>query len=324
MGEIHKLVTLHGRDRARDLVPSEDRYLVDLAAQVLGEEGVGQRGYLYSGFAMTCLPHRKPKDEGQPWKRQNGRFRLAIEPGFLVGPTGEYVTDETGADRLYGVPFGPRARLILLYLQSEAVKTNSPEVRLGQSMNDWMSRMGVSAGGTSYAAIRAQSERISACRITVSWSDDETGRSGFERANIVGGMMFMPAAGDSRQGSLWDETARLSPEFYQSLRDHPLPVNETAIRGIKNSSLSLDVYVWLCYRLKAVKKDTPVSWAALHRQFGSDVAQTWKFKQSFLPALKEALAVYPDARVDLDDKRGLILRPSRPAVPEAEARKLLG
>lgn len=323
MGEIHNLVTLHGRDRAKDLVPSEDRYLVDLAAQVIGEEQMSQPGYLYSGFAMTNLPHRRLKDDSDAWERRNGRFALMVEPGRLVGPDGDAIRDGAGKPKIIGVPYGPRARLILLYLQSEAVRTGSPEVRLGASMNNWMDRMGIRAGGTSYTAIREQSERISACRLTVSWRDD-SGKSGFERANIVGAMMFAPSTHDDRQGTLWDDTARLSPEFFKSLVEHPMPVSETAIRGIKNSSLSLDVYVWLCYRLRSLDKPTTVSWEALRSQFGPTVAQVWKFKQTFMPALKEALAVYPDALVDLDDKgKGLILRPSRPAVPDAEMRRRL-
>jgi hypothetical protein len=39
------------------------------------------------------------------------------------------------------------------------------------------------------------------------------------------------------------------------------------------------------------------------------------FRRSFKEGLALATAVYPDANVDMNDK-GLILKPSRPAVPE--------
>lgn len=302
---VHELIIRHGLSEAREMVPEKDRRLVDLAAQVLGEES-GSLGYLYSGFAMTTLPHRRPEDETAVWKRSNGRFHLLVEPGHVFDQRGDVIR--------CGVPYGARARMIMLYLQTEAIRTSSPEIRLGSNMHDWLDRMGVKAGGTSYAAIRDQARRISACRLTVGWTSED-GRSGFERANIVSAMMFVPPAGDARQGALWDETARLSHEFYNALRDHPVPVSEPAVRLIQNSSAVLDAYVWLAYRLRSLDKPTPISWAALHQQFGPEYKALKKFKEKFTETLKEALAVYPGARVDVDS-RGVILKPSPPAVPD--------
>jgi hypothetical protein len=304
VGEVHELITRYGHHAARDMVSEEDRRYVDLAATILSDEQ-GELGYLYSGFAMTALPHRRLPDDSEAWQRQNGRFSLMVEPGFIPGGDGR--------PSRQGVPYGSRARLILLYLQTEAIRTGTPIVRLGNTMHDWLERLGVKSGGSSYNAIRDQSRRLSACRLTVSWSTED-GRSGFERANIVNAMMFAPTS-DTRQGSLWDETARLSPEFFQSLCDHPLPVSEAAIRAIQNSSAVMDIYVWLCYRLRSVGKPTMVPWPALHQQFGPEYKQIRQFRAKFLPALKEALAVYPDARVEVDST-GLKLLPSRPAVPE--------
>jgi hypothetical protein len=40
-------------------------------------------------------------------------------------------------------------------------------------------------------------------------------------------------------------------------------------RAIGTRSLALDVYVWLAYRLHSLTRPTPVTWAALHGQFGA-------------------------------------------------------
>ena len=72
--KLHDLVLRHGRDMARELVPSDQRYLVDIAAAVLGDEKLSL-GYLYSGFAMTGLPHRRLPSDEQVWRRDNGRFQ---------------------------------------------------------------------------------------------------------------------------------------------------------------------------------------------------------------------------------------------------------
>jgi hypothetical protein len=73
-------------------------------------------------------------------------------------------------------------------------------------------------------------------------------------------------------------------------------------------SLAIDVYIWLAYRLHSLTKSTPVSWVAIHTQFGAGFRLVRQIKPTFLEALGLALAVYPQARVDTD-KQGLVLHP---------------
>jgi hypothetical protein len=313
--KLHDLVLQHGRDAARELVPSEQRYLVDLAAAVLGDDKLSL-AYLYSGFAMTGLPHRRLGSDDQVWRRDNGRFSLIVEPGVVL--------DERSNTVRYGVPYGSRARLILLYLQSEAIRTGSRAISLGASMHDWMAKLGVNPGGTNYKAIREQARRLSACTMTVGWRG-QGGVSGFNRASIVSAMMFVPRLGDGRQTALWDETAELSHEFFEALRQHPVPVSEAAIRCIQNSSAVIDVYIWLCYRLRDLKRSTDVPWPALHAQFGSEYKTIRQFRAKFKEILAEARAVYPGAEVEVTHG-GVRLHPSLPAVQPAlvsEARAAL-
>jgi hypothetical protein len=75
----------------------------------------------------------------------------------------------------------------------------------------------------------------------------------------------------------------------------------------------IDVYIWLAYRLHALRADTEVSWASLYTQFGSGFSRLRRFREHFLESLGLALAAYPDACVEVEE-RGLILRPSRPAI----------
>ena len=75
------------------------------------------------------------------------------------------------------------------------------------------------------------------------------------------------------------------------------------------------------YRLHSLGKPTSVSWQALHTQFGAGFALVKHLKPRFTDALRIALAVYPEARVEIE-KQGLVMHPSAPAVPKAEARLL--
>lgn len=75
------------------------------------------------------------------------------------------------------------------------------------------------------------------------------------------------------------------------------------------------------YRLHSLTRPTPVTWTALHGQFGAGFKAIRQLKPTFRDALTLALAVYPEARVDLEGN-GLVLHPSPPAVPRAEAKRI--
>ena len=100
-----------------------------------------------------------------------------------------------------------------------------------------------------------------------------------------------------------------------------MPVREEAIKAIGTRSLAIDVYIWLAYLLHALPKTTSITWPAIHGQFGAGFRLVRQIKPTFLDALAIALAVYPEAHVDVE-KEGVTLHPSAPAVPRADARRL--
>jgi hypothetical protein len=101
----------------------------------------------------------------------------------------------------------------------------------------------------------------------------------------------------------------------QTLRRHPVPVQEGAIRALSNNSQALDVYCWLAYRLRGLSGPTMITWAALMPQFGKAYGEKKEFRRRFVESLQMALAVYPDANVEVV-RGGLKLLKSCPAVPE--------
>ena len=92
-----------------------------------------------------------------------------------------------------------------------------------------------------------------------------------------------------------------------------MPVQEAAIRRLGGRSMAIDVYVWLAYRLHSLEKPTSVSWPALYNQFGAGFELIRKFRVTFKENLALALAAYPAAHVEADEK-GLTLYPSDPPV----------
>lgn len=301
MGTVHDILQLKGRQAT--LEHDFDRQVVEAAAAYMSDEDAGLR-FLYSGWCQAALPHRRLPDS-RGWQVDGDRYCLIVEPGMRRGPSGEPVH--------IGVPFGSRARLILIYLQSEALKTGSREVMLGTSLRDWMERMDIPVGGKNLMAVREQTERISRCRLT--FEVRQGNRVGLSNQNIMDSAIFLEPDGDDAQGSLFTQTAKLSQAFFEGLQRHPVPIEETAIRAISNNSMAIDIYVWLAYRLHSLSKPTPLSWRALKAQFGSGFAAANNFKRNFVPNLKLALAVYPAARVEVDEAgNGLVLYPSKPPV----------
>ena len=296
---LHQLVLIHGRERAREMVSERQRPLVDIAAEVMADES-RRIGISYTGFCLTSLPHKRLPDE-QTWEKKGHRVTLWVEPGRMKA-RGKVLT--------YGVPYGARARMILLYLQTQAVRTGSREVELGRSMRDWMERMGLSVGGETARSLREQAGRISACSLKFFWEGDA--QEGWSAGRIVNsGLRFHVP--ENAQGSLWEERVVLDETFWKALRDHPVPLQEAAIRELRDRSMSLDIYVWLAWRLHTLTKATPVSWPAIHAQFGTGFRELRHFRPRFVEALGASLAAYPEGRVDLSDN-GVVLHSSRPPV----------
>ncbi|GBR48682.1 plasmid replication initiator [Neokomagataea tanensis NBRC 106556] len=299
MGKIHSLIETNGRQGA--LALDYDRKVVETAVSYMSNED-NTVSFLYSGFAHVVLPHKRIANDAA-WQVSTDRATMVVEPGRRPSLTGtpEYV----------GVPYGSKARLILLYLQSEAVKTQSRQVDLGGSFRSWIKLMGIPQGGKSIADVREQAERIARCRLTFEFQNIGNS-SGIINQNIIDSARFFTDADGHGKTRLID-SVQLSELFFEQLMKHPIPMEESAIRSLNGLSQALDIYCWLAYRLHCLKTPTPITWAALKAQFGPGVERMAHFRSQFLSSLQMALAVYPDAKVD-SNPQGLILSPSRPPV----------
>ena len=211
MGTVHQLIERVGRQEALKWAETNaDRRAVEAAIQYMADEEVGV-GFLYSGWCQAALPHKKLSND-QVWKIETERVALVVEPGRRNIPG--------GATEWVGVPYGSRARLILLYLQTEGLRTNS------RGLHAWLVRLGIPIGGKSFRDVREQAERLSRCRLT--FHIQQGGRAGLVNQNIVDTAMFVQDPEIAGQGSLFLETARLSETFFEQLKKHPVPLEEAA------------------------------------------------------------------------------------------------
>ena len=296
MDNPSRLRLVHAVNRRRpegqpDLFGGLEPRATGLTSRVITDERVDPT-YAHPGLCLTVLPHR-PIPPSQVWRRESPYASLTVHP--LEGEDGRY----------RGVPYGPKARLILLYLMTEAVKTRSREVELGRSMRAWLQAMAVPICGTNYRAVADQADRIehAVLRFRIR---DAAGEAMLQDSIIRGA--FRPFATDGGE-----HTVQLSEGFYQAITRRPVPVVEAALRLLADTCMPLDLYLWLAYRLHALDAPTPVSWDALHRQFGANTRLLKHFRPRAARDLRLALAVYPEARVEVAEE-GLVLHPSPPPV----------
>ena len=311
MAELHRQLLLKGLDGvlAETETPA-DRRRAQWAHEILTTEH-DVVNYLHSGFCQAALPHREPKNPTEPWVRRNGSYQLVIRPGIL--PLRDKVVE-------IGVPYGTKARLIMIYFQTEAVRQRSHVIDLGPTMACWLKKMGLGTSGGprgTYAPVREQALRIARSEFTMRF---ERGAQEARLADqrIVDGMdLWKDDFSDRddlfRTGGEWVRHIKLSDVFFEHLMEHSVPLSEEAIAKLKQSSLALDLYVWLTYRLHALKKEVTIPWHALAEHFGSESGHrqlAFRLKE----VLRDVIAVYPEADVE-PSGRGLLLRPSKPSVP---------
>ena len=88
-----------------------------------------------------------------------------------------------------------------------------------------------------------------------------------------------------------------------------------AMKALKTSSMALDLYCWLTYRLSYLKHQIEIPWQLLQSQFGADYANTkqgrYEFKRKLFTQLKKVSAVYEGAAKVKEGEYGLVLAPGK-------------
>lgn len=276
--------------------------------------------FLHSGLCQTHLPRSRPASNRDVWIRSNGRFQLVIQPGMLadgVRPSGGRTLSDTEQETMFcGVPYGPKARLILIWLQSEGVKSRI--VSMDKSMSAWIRSLGLAVTGGktgSIQLVREQALRIAQCSFSLQWSDvDGSGNSTkhIQNTRIVDGMELWQAAGDA---SKWATSVQLSETFHAHLREHAVPLDSRAIAHLAGNSLGLDLYAFFAHRLNRLKADLLLRWKTLSEQFGGEGMPSFRVAQWIKDTLPDVVSVYTDANVEVV-RHGLLLRPSKPPIPK--------
>lgn len=286
-------------------------------AQAIDQEdavAAGMAGFVGRALVQATLPYREP-DRALPfWGRGMGDAMLIIKPGYEVDPAHPH--DPTKA-RSVGYPYGTIPRLLLAWLSTEAVRTKEPRIVLGDTLAEFMNSIGVTAhsGGKngSITRLREMMKRLFAADMAIVQSGaGQDFRSG--KFTVADEMNLWWSKQRPDQAGLWQSTVTLSSRFFNEVTQHPVPVDLRALRALRQSPMSIDLYCWLTYRMFALRKPTTVPWEALRVQFGSGAERDRKFREILKRSLGQVLEVYPHAKVE-PTQSGLLLSPSLTSVP---------
>jgi hypothetical protein len=301
----------------------------------------GKLGFMAQAMVRASLPYKDPKTES--FTRRNGAFTLRIVAGDSDG----------------GLPYGIYPRLLLSWATTEAVRTHSPVLQLGDSLRTFLTEVldiRSDSGGARGSGRRVleQMKRLFGAYVTATYAGDNK-RRGFKIKGIqiveeaeldalfIDALEKLDAPQDEPETEMpeglwtpqsaseagkWKSYLKLSDSFYKECTTSPVPIDLRAYKALRGSPLAMDIYTWLTYRMSYTEhKTAPIRWETLMMQFGSNYSSSLDqavrdFKKAFLAGLKKVNTIYTKAKVEVTDT-GLVLLPSPTHVPPVPKQRSL-
>ena len=270
---------------------------------VRASEAAPDTGFMARLMMLCSLPRTNPGRQLQ-YKRVNGPYTLIMT---AVGQT--------------GLPYGNLSRLLLAWVCTEAVRTQSRELFLGPSFSGFMRKLGVAPiGGGSRGErtrLRNQMKRLFNAHIQLAYEDKQVSASVNSPVASRTGFWWNERRPDEQ--GLWNSQIELGEKFFHEILQHPVPLDLNILKALKRSSLGLDLYLWLTYRTFTLRGPLRLSWARLYGQFGVDPDQSGDkrtvdyFRTDCLRELKKIQVAWPDLNYAMAQGE-VILWPSKPTI----------
>ena len=279
---------------------------------VSASEADADLGFMARLMALCSLPRTNPGNR-LLYKRQNGPYKLIMISG--------------GNTKL---PYGNLPRLLLAWVCTEAVRTQSRELVLGKSLSEFMRTLGMEpvGGGATGARtrLRNQMRRLFSAHVRLI-HEHEHGEQ-FVSSAIADRGEFWWNERKPDEPSLWESKIELGEKFFNEIIRHPVPLDMNILKALKRCSLGLDLYLWLVYRTFTLRAPQRLTWKQVYRQFGTDPAKVSNkfivrdFRENVLRELKKIKLAWPE--LNYATAPGLlILHPSAPAIAPAQQLQLV-
>jgi hypothetical protein len=280
------------------------RQIVNLAGELVEQpfNPLKDLSFMSRLLVMVNLPYRDPGNDARNWWRVNGSVTINITPGYKK-------------EKSLGIPYGSYPRLILAYLITQAVKTQSPIINLGNSFRDFIDLIGIDDGGKQYRQLKKQLDRL--FKAAFSWSYSNKKMESCTNIQVSHKSQLWWNSKSPNQLSFMGSYVELNANFFNEIIRNPVPINLRVLKVLKNSPLGLDLYMFLSWRTFNLKEPTFISWQGLHDQLGGQYSNLHVFSRDCRQHLKRIQAIWPE--LNIKSVRGrLCISPSRSLIPAVE------
>lgn len=257
-------------------------------------------------LAQLSLPYKDPGAVPE-WVRKNNALTLTLTPGAI--------TTDGVRERKY--PFGVIPRYLLTWITTEVVLTRSRQIELGSSLAAFLRTIGMNTSGASGRRAMDQLQRLAVANLNIEDTRQYTHgqRVRGENFNVASSYDLWFGEQDPQQPALLPSTITLSERFYEETMRAPVKLDPRVLKVLAGSPMRVDMYTWMAFRTRDLRKASVVSWKQLAEQFGAEYKQPRQFKEAFKRNLREVAYFFPlgsftvlDNGIKLNAKRSSALR----------------
>ena len=280
----------------------------DQVNQLVGaSEADRDLGFMARMMALCSLPRTNPGNRHQ-YKRVNGPYKLVMI---------------AGADNK--LPYGNLPRLLVAWVCTEAVRTQSRELILGSSLSEFMGKLGMDSIGGARTRLRNQMRRLFNAHVQLIY-EDKLGEASVS-SSVADRTEFWWNPKRPAERMLWNSKIRVGEDFFNEIIRHPVPIDMNTLQALKRCSLGLDLYLWLTYRTFALRTPQRLTWRQLYRQFDANPAKApdkravQNFRIKVLRELVKIKLAWPGLNY-ATEPGVLILLPSTPVIAPSDHHQL--
>ena len=259
-------------------------------------------GFVTSAMIFAALPHK------------------AVKSG-IYKRTDALVTLSVMNDPDIGIPYGRYPRLLLAHICTLAKRSGERRIVLGDNQADFIRRLGLNPDGMGKRGqvSLVKNSAIQLFTAAIRWSENGENKFNFKNIEVAsqGSLIWTPHSNNGGMDNYqWQGFIDLSESFYNQCIQHSFPIDLNVVHALR-SSVGIDIYIWLTYKMNVLSKPVKITWRQLKFQFGSEYADTplgiKNFKAKFIDQLKLVVEHY---NVNLQTTTDYLeLRPSNTHIP---------
>ena len=238
-------------------------------------------GFVTSAMIFAALPHRAVKSG--IYKRSDALVTLSVMN-----------------DPDIGIPYGRYPRLLLAHICTLAKRTGERRITLGENQADFIRRLGLNPDGMGKRGqvSLVKNSAIQLFTAAIRWRENGDNKFNFKNVEVAsqGSLIWTPHSSMGGIGNYqWQGFIDLSESFFSQCVQHSFPVDINVVHSLR-SSVAIDIYIWLTYKMNVLSKPLKITWRQLKFQFGAEYSDDpigiKNFKAKFSAQLKLVLEHY--------------------------------